>query len=60
MDSTEACGGVCEERCECDPGFMLSAGRCVHAQDCGCWVNGEHYEVTSVTHTPVINTHAYH
>ncbi|KAL0965981.1 hypothetical protein UPYG_G00289030 [Umbra pygmaea] len=44
--STDAQGvcGSCQERCDCDPGFKLSGGRCVTADGCGCWVNGEHYE----------------
>ncbi|XP_028831721.1 zonadhesin isoform X2 [Denticeps clupeoides] len=42
-DAPENCEG-CEERCECEPGFMLSGGQCVLPHDCGCWVDGDHYE----------------
>ncbi|XP_034039661.1 zonadhesin-like [Thalassophryne amazonica] len=35
--------GRCEERCECDTGFILSDGKCVSKDTCGCWVKGQHY-----------------
>ncbi|XP_055450659.1 IgGFc-binding protein-like [Psammomys obesus] len=39
------CNGPCVEGCQCDQGFVLSAGRCVPLDGgCGCWVNGTYHE----------------
>ncbi|KYO24640.1 hypothetical protein Y1Q_0021924 [Alligator mississippiensis] len=39
-----SCWEPCEESCQCDPGYILSAGRCILVDSCDCSYGGQFYE----------------
>uniref|UniRef100_A0A8C4T5C3 IgGFc-binding protein-like n=1 Tax=Erpetoichthys calabaricus TaxID=27687 RepID=A0A8C4T5C3_ERPCA len=38
------CQKPCTETCQCNDGFVLSAGECVPVNNCGCNYNGRYYQ----------------
>ncbi len=38
------CSDTCVEACECDRGFVLSAGACVPTNKCGCFYESAYYQ----------------
>uniref|UniRef100_A0A8C0IRT1 VWFD domain-containing protein n=1 Tax=Chelonoidis abingdonii TaxID=106734 RepID=A0A8C0IRT1_CHEAB len=42
--ANSSCREPCVETCQCDNGYVLSAGRCVPVGSCGCDYNGRYYK----------------
>uniref|UniRef100_A0A8C5R268 VWFD domain-containing protein n=1 Tax=Leptobrachium leishanense TaxID=445787 RepID=A0A8C5R268_9ANUR len=44
----DRCLEPCVETCQCDDGYILSAGTCVNASSCGCIYNNKYYQPNQV------------
>uniref|UniRef100_A0A8C5F079 VWFD domain-containing protein n=1 Tax=Gopherus evgoodei TaxID=1825980 RepID=A0A8C5F079_9SAUR len=42
--ANSSCQEPCVETCQCDNGYVLSAGQCVSVGSCGCDYNGRYYK----------------
>ncbi|OCT71128.1 IgGFc-binding protein [Xenopus laevis] len=43
-NAPDRCTAACGETCQCNDGFILSAGKCVPIASCGCSQNGFYYQ----------------
>lgn len=48
-EGNSKCEAIPQEGCECKEGHVLSGGRCVVEDDCGCFYNDQYFPVSSLT-----------
>ncbi|XP_031722449.1 IgGFc-binding protein-like [Anarrhichthys ocellatus] len=48
------CGAQCMEGCVCDEGYLLSGGKCLPADQCGCTFEGKYYQHGQVFYPDVL------
>ncbi|CAH2318245.1 c-binding -like [Pelobates cultripes] len=44
----DRCTKPCVETCQCDDGYILSAGTCVNVSSCGCSYNNKYYQPNQI------------